>query len=342
MAKSKHHSQHDRLVAAEAGRWLERLPTASSAERQQFIAWLKQSPHNVRELLLSHVIDDGLSRIDPQRKLSTELHTGGSNVVEFSELRSPVERTTPKTSRRWHWIAAAAATVAAVAATLLYLVQDGTHTYQTGVGEQLTVALNDGSVVSLNVKTKLEVSLEPKARNIRMVSGQALFTVAHDSTRPFRVFADGSAVNAVGTKFDVHRTSERTEVYVVEGRVNIEHPQAQTARLSNVQLTPGQGVTIHSDGAVGPPTKVDIAALSAWQNRRIVFEERSLAEIAEQFSAYVRSPTLVIEGDELRGRLYTGSFDADRVETFISYLQRDRSLTIERQGTRVIVRRPPA
>lgn len=350
MVKQRRHSHLDRAAAAEASEWLERLPNATPAEREQFAEWLRQSPVHVRELLLNDFVDDALSRFDSERKLPINLSASDSNVVALTDRMPASDAAPPRRRGRWHWISGIAAAVTAVAVTLLYFVwSPNAETYATGVGEQRTIALADGSLVALNVKTELDVDFTPQWRDIHLRSGQALFTVAHDSTRPFRVHVNGTTVNAVGTKFDVRLAGTRTLVYVVEGRVRIEQPELaaltvsllQSPRLPPVELTPGESAAIRQDGEVDPTAKVNVKIMSGWQSRRLVFEERSLTEIADEFSSYVRSPTLTVEGPELRARLYTGSFEADRLESFIAYLERDPSLEIVRDGDRVVVRPAP-
>lgn len=348
MAKRKRHSYVDRAAAAEASQWLERLPNASAAEREEFTEWLRRSPVHVRELLLSGFVDDALSRFDSERKLPTTPRDADSNVVPLMDRMPPSDGSPGRSKGQWwRWISGIAAALTAVVVALLYFARGpNTETYATGIGEQRTIALADGSVVTLNVKTELDIDFSPQWRDIHLRSGQALFTVAHDSSRPFRVHVDGTTVQAVGTKFDVRRAGARTLVYVLEGRVRIEQPElaalpvspVHSPSLPPVEITPGESVTIRQDGEVDPAARVDVSAMSAWRSRRLVFEERPLAEIADEFSAYVRSPTLTVEDAELRARLYTGSFDADRLDSFIDYLARDPSLQLERHGDRIIVR----
>ena len=347
MVKQRTHSHVDRAAAAAANQWLERLPTATPAENEEFAAWLKQSPLHVRELLLGDFIDDALSRFDSERKLSVTLPPNDSNVVPLGE-RPPGETSPAPRPRPWRtWLGGVAAMLATVAVTLFYFgFNAGSPTYVTGIGEQRTVSLADGSLVALNVKTSLTVAFTAQWRDIHLQSGQALFTVAHDTSRPFRVHVNGTTVKAVGTKFDVRREGARAVVYVVEGRVRIEPPELasvsvtpmQSPRLAPVELAPGESAAIRQDGEVDPNAALNVKALSAWQDRRLVFEERPLSEIAAEFATYVRSPTLAVEGDDVRRRLYTGSFDADRLDNFISYLERDPSLAVVRDGERVIVR----
>ena len=350
IGKSREHSESDRLSAAEAARWQELLEQATPEQREEFTHWVTRSPTHVREYLLSHCVDAALSRFDPERKIDVSIGADDSNVVPFSVRSSVAVEPAPTSDKRttfWRTAAAAAAVIVAGVVTLFYVVpRDRTQVYETSVGEQRTVSLADGSVVALNSNTRLEVRLQPHERNLRLDHGQAMFTVAHDTQRPFRVAVSGVAIRAVGTKFDVRRVGDQATVAVVEGRVQIEptEPQLPLRSTASVDLPPlpqlssGQGITILQGGELTPPSEVDIATVSAWQDRRLIFEERSLADVADDFAAYSRKPRLIIEGEALRARLYTGTFDADRPESFVKYLERDPSIEIVRSEDRVIIR----
>src|SRR5690606_34664860 len=81
-------------------------------------------------------------------------------------------------------------------------------------------ALPDGSQAQLNTGTEMEIAFGGGARQVRLLRGEAMFDVAHDATSPFIVFADGSAVRAVGTAFSV-RTGDGLDVIVTEGVVEL-------------------------------------------------------------------------------------------------------------------------
>lgn len=343
---AKGHSDRDRAIASEAARWSESIRGGDDAQRQELAAWLAQSPTHVREFLLSDFIDNAVARFDPERQIPITHHEPAPNVVPLVTRGPSQDEVVPsRASARWRKVSVAlVAMTAMLTFALLYFAPLArTQVYETAVGEQLTVSLADGSLVALNARTRLEVSLEPHRRNLHLIAGQAMFTVAHDSKRPFLVHVDGTTVRAVGTKFDVRRAQDRAVVAVMEGRVQIEQtpppsmPSAPAAQPAT-QLTPGEGITIFPSGKVTAPTKVNLAAVQAWQDRRLIFEERTLADIAGEFAAYNHTPQLVVEGAELAARLYTGSFDANRPDTFVDYLARDPSIEVTRMDDRVIIR----
>lgn len=85
----------------------------------------------------------------------------------------------------------------------VYWQLNAASTYGTQVGEQRSVQLADGSVVRLDTNSRIRVKLSGSERQIDLLEGQALFEVAHDTSRPFRVRADAMTVTALGTVFDV-------------------------------------------------------------------------------------------------------------------------------------------
>ncbi|MGH7956064.1 MAG: iron-containing alcohol dehydrogenase, partial [Opitutaceae bacterium] len=76
-----------------------------------------------------------------------------------------------------------------------------------------------GSVVELNVDADILVDFSPVRRAVRLVRGEAHFTVATDAARPFVVSAGGVEVRAVGTGFAVHFAPQEIAVLVTEGQV---------------------------------------------------------------------------------------------------------------------------
>ena len=89
------------------------------------------------------------------------------------------------------------------------------------MGEQRSIQFEDGSTVDLNSRSKIRVKYSKQERDVELIEGQALFHVAHDTSRPFIVAVGATRVRAVGTQFDVYKKSNGTVVTVVEGRVAV-------------------------------------------------------------------------------------------------------------------------
>src|SRR5690606_30551494 len=130
------------------------------------------------------------------------------------------------------------------------------NVYTTSVGEQRAVELPDGTAVAINARSCLRVAFSGHARAVYLYDGQAMFTVAKDASRPFRVYVvapgrspagNGAVIQALGTKFDVQRRADRVEVAVIEGMVQIladshERPTkaARTDIVEHARVAAGQ------------------------------------------------------------------------------------------------------
>src|SRR3984957_3986026 len=214
------------LYAVQASGWVETMRHASPGDEMRFVAWLKESPRNVRDFLLMLSLDCVLEKLDADR-----LHSIEALITKVDQRVTPLTlRPAPAAaaaaaagarSRRLRWAALAAGVLVAAVGALFWYAHPGFHEFETATGEQRTFELEDGSVVSLNTHSRVAVRLAAHAREVRLLRGEALFHVAHDPSRPFLVSTDDAVVQAVGTQFDVYRRDDGTVVAVLEGRVNV-------------------------------------------------------------------------------------------------------------------------
>ena len=76
----------DRQLAETAVEWLHRLETAGVEERAKFLHWLKESPWNIREVLIAATWDSALKNVDSRRKLDiAEIVSRRSTVTYLQE-----------------------------------------------------------------------------------------------------------------------------------------------------------------------------------------------------------------------------------------------------------------
>ena len=218
----------------EASEWVvrHRAEDLDAEAKRRFDAWLRESPLHVRAYLEMSSVWEGVPDLDPTWNVSAdELIARARADGNVHPLHEPVSarapRTSPvtkpgesrsRTSPKIFFSLAATLLVAVGIAGWFYL-QRGV--YSTGIGEQRTIALNDGSVVELNARSRIRVHYTDGERGIDLLQGQALFRVAKNPARPFVVQSNGTQVRAVGTQFDVYKKNTGTVVTVVEGRVAV-------------------------------------------------------------------------------------------------------------------------
>jgi transmembrane sensor len=176
------------------------------------------------------------------------------------------------------------------------------------------------------------VEFTAAARTVRLLEGEALFTVERDRKRPFRVEAGGVVFQAVGTQFNVYRRANITTISVVEGVVQIL-PQAPAA----ARLAAGEQADVARDGQIDKHKVSDLDQVTAWRQRRLVFRGDSLANVASEFNRYNKL-RVEIESPDLRTKRLTGVFNADDPESLVLFLSGDPDLAIESSADIVHIR----
>jgi transmembrane sensor len=264
-------------------------------------------------------------------------------------------------------LALAASVVVAVTASWWVFGPGSWTTYSTQVGERRDITLADGSSLHLNTDTKIAVRLTAEARTVRLIHGEALFSVAHDALRPFRVRAAETVIQAIGTQFDVYRKQTSTRVAVIEGLVQIsaaadpiprfpslssghphgasgtptgsvESPEVRTAsqQVSHL-LGAGQEAEVSAQGTLSRQEKADTAKDVSWRQGRLVFEDDTLGEIANEFNRYNVVVKIRVIGAAANNEHFSGTFDADAPEAIMQALAEDPTLEVKREGDEILI-----
>ncbi|HEX4973578.1 MAG TPA: FecR domain-containing protein [Steroidobacteraceae bacterium] len=325
----------DRLRTQRAAEWLEILHERDHPDaRAEFVRWISESPLNMDEFLKL----DALSRETRAVLSSPQFDRQLLLQAAASETRRPQQ-----SGRRTVWAALAAACVliAIVLGRWAYDELGGWDTYEAGPSEQRRIDLADGSRVYLNARTQLAVRLGEKQRELRLSSGEALFSVAKDRQRPFRVRTADAMVEAVGTQFNVNARADGTRVAVIEGKVRISGGIGDSARDTAAPiaaLEAGQAARITSRGAIERDRSVNIASVAAWSRPELVFDGTTLEQAVEQFNRYRPAKPLRLEGVQPGSHHYTGLFDATDSDAFAKLLAREQDLQVETREDEIVIR----
>ena len=195
--------------------------------------------------------------------------------------------------------------------------------YHTSVGQHSEVRLSDGSTVVMNTDTAMNIEFKDQKRHIRLLRGQAVFSVAADPARPFVVTAGTVSTTALGTVFDVYRRDQATQVSVLEHAVQVED-NAHGLRQRKEQ---GQLLTIDKDGKAEPPQTRNFRDAMAWQQGKLIFRNQSLAEALSEIERYYHG-RIFIASPELRQIKLTGVFPLDNPETTLRDIASVLSLNV--------------
>jgi transmembrane sensor len=332
-------------IVAEASEWFIdfRAGDVNGEARLRFIEWLRRSPEHIQAYLEVSGVWSELPGSDPGGRFDiASLIARARNepdVIPLSPGNPRLPPVPPMAERhafrklpRRAVAAAAVALLASITALLLWSGRDSARSYSTGIGEQRTLQLGDGSTVELNARSRVKVRLTERERDVALLEGQALFRVAKDKRRPFIVSAGDAQVRAVGTEFDVYRKQAATVVTVVEGRVETYEDSGSSGAAAVVQLTV-------LPNAVTKPTRADTGVATAWLQKRLIFEETPLSDVAEEFNRYNRRP-LSIDDRALQNIKISGVYSSTDPTSLINFLRSQASIrVIETENQVRVVRR---
>ena len=365
--------EHDDPIEEVASNWLtERAEGFSAAQKREFERWCRADPRHAAAVAR---LEAACALLEKMPLVRAELQP----VVEF-----PVKLRATAPVKKFPVLRVVGAMAAALALAAFGVWQwarpsTSAQLYATSTGGYERVVLADGSVVELNANSEVRVDLLPGERRVALVQGEAHFTVAHDTARPFIVSAHGVAARAVGTAFNVRLASSSVEVLVTEGKVSVSEVERVDLNVLATSADPkptrwGQRAPPKPTrwGQRVPPSDILLAA-----NERTVipfappkylavlptsapvvepiapdalraalsWQERKLVfsetPLREVVAQFNRRNRLqLLLGDAaLAERPVGGTFAAENVEGFVRLLAGSGSITVERRDETTVVLR---
>jgi transmembrane sensor len=287
-------SMNDERTLGEAARWRARLlaPDCTPAEHEAAQSWAQRDPAHAQAADRANAVLGDIDRLAASPKLGGNLKALADEAFAAYGL-SPYEsgRGSQARSRRWLVPVALAASLAIVAMTLRQSAEQlpdsaPSIAYETNHGQQQTITLEDGSVVQLDVATAITVRMTPQRRELELLSGRALFKVAHDSDRPFTVTAAGARTTALGTQFQVQHEDQKVVVTLAEGSVAIDDSDRDSHEAWRERLRPGEQLSIDSATSTYSRRLVDAQIVTSWTHGRHVFRGTPLREALDEVNRY--------------------------------------------------------
>jgi transmembrane sensor len=339
------HSRINRQINAEAAYWFVEFRTRDidAAGRTAFDAWVRASPEHLRAFIEIAALWGHSGTLDRQGLCTVEELVASAreeaNVVPLSP-RSSAEGDIRERFRR-PWPAAVAAALVAVALLVTWFLLPNGRIYSTEVGERRSLRLADGSMVTLNSRSRVRVEFNDSTRSVDLLNGEALFRVAREASRPFLVHAAGTLVRAVGTEFDVDEKDHGTVVTVVDGRVAVLRTPSKPDR-GPIEARPGEEQAVFvsggeridtAEGASPSPTRVNASSATAWTQGKIILQSATLAEVVESFNRYSQRRLIATDRGGAPFRL-SGVFSTDP-DFLIRYLRDRADIEVQESATEI-------
>jgi transmembrane sensor len=339
----------DAAMDEQARRWVVVMASAepSGETRRAFNHWLGEDPRHEEVYAEALNVWNALEQIPRLRTAARE-----ADLSRFA----PQQPSSQLELRTRPWMRRHARLVAGIAATLVLAILAATLAspgfmdwrsteYATRVAEIRDIKLADGSVVTLGARSRIEVRFNDDERRIKLLAGEAFFSVAKNPLRPFYVTADTTLVRVVGTQFEVHRGVERVRVSVAEGRVEVatgnEHRLfTPSAPAQTTVLTPGQEIltTRERQPTLARATE-RTGPTAAWRAGRLFYDGTPLVDVVADINRYYDGRVQI--GAPEIGRLrITGSFRTDRIDHLLANLQQILPIVVEHDATDTVVLLP--
>lgn len=303
-------TEASRLDTASA--WRIRIAAdASLAKSDAFLAWLAD-PQNqeafARAAATWNAFDDHLA--------APQLLAMRADALQRAR-RSSLRHLLP--SRRRLMTLAASLVVAFAGSFAVWQTLQAPAAYATGIGERRLVTLDDGSRISMDSNTAVEIRYGNTYRQLVLERGRARFDVARDIARPFSVTAGNQIVVAVGTSFNVERLYDKVLVTLIEGRVVVKAQPAgpaTTAAPATATFTLSAGQELVAARGTAPVVAVtSLPVATAWESGRLILDNVPLGEAVQRVNRYTNEP-LTVDPAVANVRV-SGVFNAGDIGAFV-------------------------
>ena len=307
-------------LSDQAIEWLVALD-CGTADEQAFKAWRDADPRHAAAF--SQVAATWRRTADP--RLSVLL----DQPADADPLPEP-DQAAPRTVSRRAVAGGAFATVLGLGGAGAFLAWPRRAFAATAVGERRTVRLPDGSQAMLNTDTSVSWRFE-NGREFWIERGEAALLV-REAEKPFRVYSDPIDARLSGGKFNIRLEPSGGRLLVLAGRA----AAAYRGTLAETIRT-GSSLTI-SDGAprIAALSPDAIAAATAWEHGKIVFNGMPLARAIAEFNRYLPDKIALQLADLAATRL-GGEFQIDDPDSFLLALRDGFDIDHRRQGNQILL-----
>jgi len=308
-------------------------------------AWCKQHPERVSDIqqartlvlmtnvgTVNHTEED---RLETWKSISQSLD---KNEPALALLQKP-KRYSPF---RWITLAAALTGIILISFYVINTYFNDIEEHRTGYGEVITILLPDSSTAMLNANSTLAVSSYWEQKREVWLEGEAFFAVkkslastnkSGDPYRKFTVHAGEVAVEVLGTRFNVHKRYQTTQVVLEEGLVALKN-DAQNNQ-DPIQLTEGEMATYLPDDASFKRELADTEMLLSWKEKRHLFKAAPLSEVAQTIEN-IYGHTVTVSA-EVKSRRFSAEVPYGQIDLLLELLGESLDLHIEQNQDHIFI-----
>lgn len=253
----------------EAATWMMRLSdeSASEADLEAWRQWGTQSEQHQKVMQLAESLDNKLNRIPPK------IGSAALNAPKLAGRRMALKTVA---------LFLTAVPTGWLASRLPW--DEWQSDYRTGTGARQQIVLPDGSQLTLDTASAVNVVFNAQQRSVELVAGRIFITTMADaqaSARPFLVRTQQGTIRALGTQFEVRLDQQGSAVGVRHGAVEIAPVDPHARKLI---LQAGQRTHFNQSLVFAPETWSDAETL--WLEGNIQVNNMRLADFIAELARY--------------------------------------------------------
>lgn len=243
----------------------------TDAERQAVEEWAASAPEHAAEIARLRRLWEGSSK-PPDYQPDTD--------VAWASLKREIEEDAAVVKPLWQRTRAwsVSATIVLLAAVGLWFVNEQAQVDEwehfATADTIKVVELEDGTTVTLNRNSSLEVAPGFATNRETRLKGEAFFAVTKDPKHPFRVNTSSTQVEVLGTRFNL-RSEEEVSLAVEEGKVAFSGKK----KADSLHVSAGQAAIFNNTSLKKVP--YPDPNLEAWRTGIMKFDDHDIAYIIE-------------------------------------------------------------
>jgi transmembrane sensor len=337
------------VVMEDAAGWMALLDSerCNEASHLAFANWLNEDPcHRMAFEELSEVWAKlrTLSDVEPLLDQPKVVRFPGSSISEPRALAATCQQP------GGDWSALATVIMVMMGAAVHVALDTPAEVFATRVGESRDIVLGDASVLEMNARTAMEVSIDEGERRISLLSGEVVFHVAKDD-RPFIVQTEYGNIAALGTTFAVEAGDGSLQVTVIEGSVSVtgayahmpltEYDEMDALGLSQqvALLEAGERLVLVGDRyQQRTVTSEELEKQLSWRDGVVEFDDQPLYLVVDKLRRYTET-SIHIADNELRDLRISGRFETGDISHFLAQLDDNYPIFVDDQNSDLVVLR---
>lgn len=307
MNEQEHPEQDVSVLRKEAQAWLVRLKSgdATTEDAEAFRAWCARSPRHQDALAQARRL---WALLEPA--MADVEHSDGS--VQ-GRANVPAKPARGQSMGRRAFIGLAAAAVGYIAVSSAWDGLNGQGDFHTEVGEQKSLALNDGVQLEMNTRTRVNQRLSSDGALALEVLGGEVGVQMAQTGAPLTVFVGKGTITSKAARFNVRHWDGETCVTCIEGRLSVETVHGLRQLSAKQQL-------LYDEQGVVSVTAADIEKVTGWQNRMLIFDDESLAQMITEINRY-REGRIILLNEQLARRRVQARIGLDQLDSVIALIR---------------------